>query len=207
MWTANRSRPPGGPPLPSPTIDSPRILLLCTANQCRSPMAEGILRRLLADAGIPASVDSAGLYEGGAPATATAVAVLGEDGIDISGHRSRHLGTVELGAADLVIGMERRHLQEAVLLDPTIRSRCFTLPELARRAEAGGPRRAGQPLREWAASLTADRLPSELLGTDDAVADPIGGSRARYQETAELLADLLQRVVHQAWPIAASGAA
>ena len=48
----------------NPPID---VLLLCTANQCRSPMAEVLLRHHLAAAGIEATVSSAGLYEGGAP--------------------------------------------------------------------------------------------------------------------------------------------
>jgi protein-tyrosine phosphatase len=170
-------------------------------------MAEGILRRLLAEAGIAATVDSAGLYEGGAPATPNAVEVLGVAGIDIGAHRSRNLAEVDLAGADLTIGMERRHLQEAVLLDPSIRSRCFTLPELVRRAEEAPPRRTGQPLREWASALGTGRVAADLLGSADGVADPIGGSRRRYEETAALLLDLLQRLVDRAWPIAASGAA
>lgn len=170
-------------------------------------MAEGILRRLLAEAGISATVDSAGLYPGGAPATPTAVEVLADAGIDISGHRSRNLAEVDLAGADLVIAMERRHLQEAVVLEPSTRARCFTLPELVRRAEAAGPRPAGTSLREWAASLSAGRTTAELLGSAEGVDDPIGGSRGRYEVTAELLFDLLQRSVLQAWPVTTSGAA
>ena len=170
-------------------------------------MAEGILRRLLLEAGIPATVESAGLLAGGVPATPHAVEVLHEAGIDISSHRSRNIADVDLDSADLLVGMERRHLQEAVLLEPEVRRRSFTLPELARRAEAAAPRGAGTSLREWAESLTADRITADLLGTADGIEDPIGSSRSRYDVTAELLRDLLQRVLVRAWPIAASGAA
>lgn len=171
-------------------------------------MAEGILRRLLADAGIAATVDSAGLLEGGSPATPHAVEVLREAGVDISGHRSRRLHDLDdLAAADLVIAMERRHLQEAVVLEPGVRGRSFTLPELARRAAAAPPRAAATPLRDWAESLSAGREVADLLGTADAVDDPIGSSKRRYQETATLLRDLLQQVVDRAWPSTLRGVA
>ena len=171
-------------------------------------MAEGILRRLLADAGITATVDSAGLLEGDAPATAHAVEVLAERGIDIAEHRSRQLGDLDdLDRADLVIGMERRHVQEYALLEPARRGRSFTLPELARRAAAAPPRPEGVALADWAESLSVGRTLADLLGTDDGVADPIGRSRARYAATADLLTELLRTVVDRAWPAAAEGAA
>lgn len=61
-----------------------RVLILCTANSARSQMAEGLLR---ADHGDRFEVESAG-----SRATLVrpeAIAVLGELGIDISGHRSK----------------------------------------------------------------------------------------------------------------------
>src|SRR4029453_12414081 len=79
-------RPPPGPacadrvpsaPVYTPPID---ILLICTANQCRSAMAEGMLRRLLTDHGAYAEIGSAGLLRGGAPATRDAGAVLADAG-------------------------------------------------------------------------------------------------------------------------------
>jgi protein-tyrosine phosphatase len=179
-------------PVRSAAIETPRILLVCTANQCRSPLAEALLRSLLAERGVAASVGSAGLMAGGMPATATGVEVLLDRGIDPGQHRSRNLADpgVELATADLVIGMERRHVQEAVLL--------------VRRAEAAPPRPADVPLRDWAERLSAGRTNADLLGLgDDGVADPIGRPRADYEATADLLADLLARLVGRAFPIAA----
>lgn len=63
-----------------------RILVLCTGNSCRSQMAEGYLRHL---AGGRAEVYSAGIEAHGL--NPRAVAVMAEDGIDISGHRSELL--------------------------------------------------------------------------------------------------------------------
>ena len=171
-------------------------------------MAEGLLRDLLATRGITATVDSAGLLPGGAPATPLGVEVLGARGIDISGHVSRTLDTVEPGAADLVLTMERRHLQEAILLDADLRTGTFTLRDLVARAESDDPRRPDEDLRDWAARLAASRTPGEIIGIgDDAVADPIGGSRRRYEVTADLLTDLLTRLVDQAFPHAAQDVA
>lgn len=170
-------------------------------------MAEGILRHLLGSHGIAATVDSGGLLPGGSPATPHAVDVVAERGIDLTGHVSRTLADVDLAGADLVITMERRHLQEAILLEPSVRARSFTLPELVRRAEAVPPRPAGVDLREWAAQLSAGRANADLLGSGDGVEDPIGRSRARYLDTAALLDALLRRFVARAWPAEASAGA
>lgn len=166
-------------------------------------MAEGLLRHRLAERGIDATVDSAGLLPGGAPATPFALEALADRGIDLTAHRSRTLAEpeVDLAAADLVVTMERRHLQEAVLLVPEVRSRTFTLVDLVRRAEAAAPRRPDQDLRAWADHLASGRMHSELLGVgDDSVADPIGEPRASYEATAALLDDLVTRLLDRAWP-------
>ena len=63
-----------------------RVLILCTGNSARSQMAEGLLRRL---AGDRFEVHSAGTRPGGV--RPEAVQVMREAGIDISGHRSKHV--------------------------------------------------------------------------------------------------------------------
>ena len=65
----------------------PDVLILCTGNSCRSQMAEGILR---AAAGDLVDVHSAGSKPAGG-VHPRAVQVLGEIGIDISGHKSKHM--------------------------------------------------------------------------------------------------------------------
>ncbi len=65
----------------------PTILILCTGNSCRSHLAEGLLRRALGDL---ADVQSAGSNPSGY-VHPLAIEVMREVGIDISGHRSKHM--------------------------------------------------------------------------------------------------------------------
>jgi len=65
----------------------PTVLILCTGNSCRSHIAEGFLR---AAAGELVNVQSAGSKPAGF-VHPLAIKVLAEVGIDISGHRSKHL--------------------------------------------------------------------------------------------------------------------
>jgi protein-tyrosine phosphatase len=162
-------------------------------------MAEGLLRHRLDPADV--EVRSAGILPGGVAASAPGVEVLAARGIDLSAHLSRTMASDEIAAADLVVGMERRHVQEAVVRVPGAEAWSFTLRDLVARAEAADPRRQGESLRAWAGRLAAGRPRSALLGVgDDAVADPIGQPRAAYERTALELDDLLARLAARAWP-------
>jgi protein-tyrosine phosphatase len=168
-------------------------------------MAEGLLRARLAAHAIDATVDSAGLLPGGRPATPDAVAVLADRAIDLGSHRSRTLPEVDLGSADLILGMERRHVQEAIVLEPAVRSRAFTLVDAVRRAEDQPARDPAESVAAWAERIGTGRTTADLLGVgDDQVEDPIGKSRARYADTAALLEDLVNRLVARAFPVALS---
>jgi protein-tyrosine phosphatase len=167
-------------------------------------MAEGLLSRRVADAGLDATVSSAGLYPGGVPATAHAAATLDRRGIDLSAHRSRQLGSELVQAADLVVGMTREHVREVVVLQPDALARSFTLKELVRAGEAVGPRRADEDLPSWLARAGAGRRAADLLDAapdpELDVADPIGGPLKGYERTAAELDDLLDRLVRLLWP-------
>lgn len=176
-----------------------RVLFVCTANQCRSPMAAAILRAKLDAAGIEGvSVESAGLLPGGARATPEAAATV--PGLD--DHVSRRLTPELVAAADLVIGMTREHVREVAVADRESLGRAFTLKELVRRGEAAGPRAGEEPLGAWLARVAAGRSPMDLLGAspDDDIDDPIGRSRSVYRRTAEELERLLDRLVALVWP-------
>jgi protein-tyrosine-phosphatase len=159
-------------------------------------MAAAFLSRQLDDAGGKAVVLSAGLLFDGKPATDNGLAVMADRGIDLSGHRSRKLRPDMLASADMVIGMAREHVREAVALVPDAWGRTFTLKELVRLGEERGGREPGEPLDQWLARVHEGRRRQDLLGDSagDDVADPIGGPRRSYQRTAEELDDLTARL-------------
>jgi protein-tyrosine phosphatase len=173
------------------------VLLVCTGNICRSPMAEALLRDRLARRGVPAHVHSCGLLDEGVPASAHGVDVLRARNLDLADHRSRTLTADLVDGTDLLLGMARVHVREAVVLRPQVWPRAFTLKELVRRGEEVGPRAAGQPLAEYLQKVHAGRSHADLLGdsTEDDVFDPIGSSRSVYEKTANELADLTDRLV------------
>ena len=75
-----------------------KVLFLCTGNSCRSQMAEGWARHLKADVIEPhsAGIETHGLNP-------LAVKVMAEAGVDISGHRSKHLEEVKEVPFDYVV--------------------------------------------------------------------------------------------------------
>ena len=101
------------------------VLFICTGNICRSPMAEGLLRRM---AGGKMEVCSAGLGAGrGQPPSAHAVEVLRKEGIDISGIRSQPVSPDLLERADYIFTMTRDHLDMLLLLYPEMSSKARLL--------------------------------------------------------------------------------
>jgi protein-tyrosine phosphatase len=86
--------------------------MVCTGNICRSPMAEGLLRhRLPPVLQSVVTVRSAGTHGlHGNRAEPLAVRAAAAHGVDISNHRARILDAPLIRAADLVLAMERYHL-------------------------------------------------------------------------------------------------
>ncbi|MFH0879593.1 MAG: RpiB/LacA/LacB family sugar-phosphate isomerase, partial [Lentisphaerota bacterium] len=97
---------------------SGELLVVCTGNICRSPMAEYLLRhRLGSDAGW--KVGSAGVFAMmGAPASREAVQALAEWKIDLTPHRSRMLGRDMVARADFILVMTESHKQAIVQAFP-----------------------------------------------------------------------------------------
>jgi protein-tyrosine phosphatase len=147
-----------------------RILFVCSGNTCRSPLAAGLARRLLADrvGGVGElrkhglEVGSAGLYAmSGAKASPEAVAAADRYGADISRHRSRPLTAELIDEADLVLCMTEMHVVEARRLAP----------------------------------LSADKI-CRLDSRGD-IPDPIGGGPGVYMKTAERLERVLKTLTEE----------
>jgi protein-tyrosine phosphatase len=178
------------------------ILVLCTANQCRSPLAAAALRSRLARRDPAVTVASAGLGAEGFPATPPTVDAARALGFDLGQHRSRQVDASLVQAADVIVGMERRHVREVVVLDQGAWSRAFTLKELVRRASEVGARGSDESLAEWLERVNLGRRPTDLLGQsrDDDVADPTTDPLADYDAMAREVDDLVAELVDLAWP-------
>jgi len=138
------------------------VLVVCTANQCRSPMAEGLIRARLAAEGRQdrVSVASAGTWADDArSATPNAVATMAERGIDIADHRSSEIDAAQLDSADLVLVMTGGHREAIAAEFPDARDKT--------------------------------RLLSSLAGREWDIADPVGGSLDDYRATADELLRLI----------------
>jgi protein-tyrosine phosphatase len=90
-----------------------RVLFVCTGNICRSPTAEGVFRKLIADAGLTGLIatDSAGTHGyhvGEAPDRRTQAAAR-RRGYDLSGLRARCVARADFERFDLVLAMDREH--------------------------------------------------------------------------------------------------
>jgi protein-tyrosine phosphatase len=166
----------------TPTVDADpvRILAICTANVCRSPAIELLLRTAMARAGVPADdvvVSSAGAdARDGSTRCARSRRLLAthvEDDEATWTARSHRLTVDDLHAADLVLTASREHRASIARLLPAARSHTFTLRQAARAAGeiAGGELPSVVPLPP--AGDVRGRL-RWLVAELDAVRGPVG---------------------------------
>ena len=180
-----------------------RALVICTANVCRSPVVEGLLRLALDGAvdtdGDAWVVSSAGTAEIEPSVDRFTVAAAARAGVDVSGHRRRTLTGDLLGTdgADLILTMTRAHLRYVAVLDPSSWTRTFTLLELARRASASAPASVDEPFAAWLQRMGAHRRASDLMRPDlsDDVADPYGGPASEHEAMVERVAQAVTTLV------------
>jgi protein-tyrosine phosphatase len=179
------------------------VLFLCTGNLCRSPSAELLLEQQLSQSGTTGvTVHSAGTSGSTFGPPERLVKEGREFGLQLGDHVPRKFDTGMLQGADLVLGMAREHVREAVLADPPSFAKTFTLREIVRRGQEKGQRRTGEALGEWLARLHEGRRHTDLVGDSplDDIADPMGGSSDDYRRMLEDVSALTQSLHQLAWP-------
>jgi len=173
-----------------------RVLVLCTANVCRSPLGAALLDRLASEQLSPGAVEvlSAGTHaRPGEPAAGETARIAARWQVDLSGHRARPMTRDLVAGADLVLAMEDAHRVAALQLVPSALPRAFTWLELARLAPEVGPvqGRAGSRDRLASVARAAHRArPWVRAATDgEDVADPVGRSSRHFKRMATTLVD------------------
>jgi protein-tyrosine phosphatase len=120
--------------------DIPLVLIVCTGNTCRSPMAEGVLKVMLRQRGLEDDIDveSAGVAAvSWGQATEETRAAAWERGIDLSAHKPRQISTQMTREADIILVMNERHRSRIAVIDPPARERTHILRKLAAELKGG----------------------------------------------------------------------
>ncbi|GAA2559020.1 protein-tyrosine-phosphatase [Winogradskya consettensis] len=173
------------------------ILVVCHANLCRSPLAEGLARQSLGPAAGVVEVSSAGTHAwSNQPMHPYAEQVLGEYAVDTAGFRTRRLGELQVRTADLILTATRQQRSACVALDAVAVRRTFTIPQFGRYLQATPPdalpgiETAPRRLRRLLDLLPVVRASVPVgLPADDDLADPVDQPVEAFRRcAAQLLA-------------------
>lgn len=123
-----------------------RILFVCLGNICRSPTAEGVMRRLVAEAGLEDEIEVAsagtGNWHMGEPPDSRAAAAAAERGVKLAGS-AQQVGAADFEGYDLLIAMDRSNHAELSRLAPDDEARAKV--RLLREFDPAGRGGAGAP--------------------------------------------------------------
>ena len=141
-----------------------KILFVCSGNTCRSPLAEGIAKKILSDRLLEQIViSSAGTSAiEGVPASDLSIQVARSNGIDLSDHRARPLSKTLIRESDLIFTMSSKHKETVGIIEP--------------------------------AGLDYTFLLTDFCGEQGDIPDPIGSDIEGYQGVFEQIQKCLERM-------------
>jgi protein-tyrosine phosphatase len=175
------------------------ILFVCTANVCRSPMAEAMAQALVERLGAagPVVVSSAGVRVSARALTERATLdVLAVRGLNAAARPARLLTAEAISSSDLVLTADRTHRASVLRLRPAALRRTFTLLEFARIASTSCAKVClSEPSRAHAVVRTAATqralVPPTTPDSDD-IADPYGQPEQAFGRCADVIATALR---------------
>ena len=140
-----------------------KILFVCSGNTCRSPLAEGIAKKVFSDGKeFKSSVTSAGSSAvDGLPASQWAIKVAEAKSLDLSNHKAKLLSKTLVKAADLIVAMGSNHRDTVGIIEPSALEYAYLLTDFCD-------------------------------GEEGDILDPIGGGIDKYEETYNLIENCLK---------------
>lgn len=184
------------------------VLMVCTANQCRSPLAEFLLKHELKKIGLDQawSVSSAGTDgRDGLGMHPSASRVLTRRGIKTNDWRSRRLTAEVIHRADLILTATTAHRRAVVVTEPRSISRTHPLLQFAALCdlvEQGGGSGVDGGRELLNSALAARSQVAVRKAADDELQDPIGRPFEAFELCASTIAESLGRILRplpRAW--------
>lgn len=141
-----------------------KVLFICTGNTCRSPMAEGILKKIAREKGLDIEAASSGIFaDRGSSAALNAIDSLADIGIDIRKHASQGVTEDIIDKSDLILTMTASHKDILVSNYPDKKYKIFMLNEYA-------------------------------FGKEKDIQDPFGGNKAIYDMARDEIIYAIEKI-------------
>jgi len=158
-----------------------RVLFVCTGNSCRSPFAEGYLRKKSNQVEVRSRGISA--FSGLNPPL-TAIKVAKEFSVDLSHHRSLPLSEEDLAWANVVLVFEPFHRERIRSDYPSFAQKVFLLSDFSAACSSAEGRKT---------PLFWEEVKEKVRESEEKISDPIGGDEEEYRKVYKKITYLLDK--------------